>query len=122
MQKEIEEYFFEKYKNSSVKVVPGHWPDFESKEHVDEWMDTMERIKKVFAKDSEDEPRLIACPVCGCHEHSPLTMVNKTAGTHYIKCRRCGTRTTEYAARILAIKAWNDGAVIENGKRVDGGI
>lgn len=38
MKKEIEEYFVLKYKDANFRVVPGHWPDFKTKEEVDEWI------------------------------------------------------------------------------------
>jgi hypothetical protein len=35
---EIEEYFYAKYEKASFRVMPGHWPDFLSKEEVDLWI------------------------------------------------------------------------------------
>ena len=50
MTKEIEEYFFEKYKNVGFRLVPGHWPDFKSREEVDEWIKSTEAITRAFAR------------------------------------------------------------------------
>jgi hypothetical protein len=36
--KEVEAYFIEQYKKASFRVVPGHWPEFKSKEEVDKWI------------------------------------------------------------------------------------
>lgn len=44
MKKEIEDYFFEKYKKAKFRVVYGHWPDFKSKEDVDKWFSFMEMM------------------------------------------------------------------------------
>lgn len=35
---EIMAYFYEQYENLPVKVLPGHWPNFKSKEEVDQWI------------------------------------------------------------------------------------
>lgn len=39
MSNEIYQYFMEKYKKSDFTVLPGHWPDFKSKEEVDKWFE-----------------------------------------------------------------------------------
>jgi L-arabinose isomerase len=39
MNQEIETYFAEQYKKAKFTVVPGHWPDFKSKEEVDKWIE-----------------------------------------------------------------------------------
>lgn len=44
MTGDIQEYFSEKYKGASFRVVPGHWPNFQSKEEVDRWIDNMEAL------------------------------------------------------------------------------
>ena len=41
-------YFIEKYQRSPVRVTPGHWPEFRSKEQVDEWFKMHEIIEKSF--------------------------------------------------------------------------
>lgn len=46
MTKEVKEYFLEKYKKSDIRVVPGHWPDFKSKEAVNKWFVLMEAMFK----------------------------------------------------------------------------
>lgn len=45
---EVEEYFWERYKKASFRVVPGHWPDFQSKEEVDTWIDENENNSSLF--------------------------------------------------------------------------
>lgn len=47
---EIMAYFFEKYEKASFRVVPGHWPDFQTKEEVDEYIDATEKIMEAFRK------------------------------------------------------------------------
>ncbi len=37
MPKDVEEYFYQRYKKADFKAVPGHWPDFQSQEEVDRW-------------------------------------------------------------------------------------
>jgi hypothetical protein len=44
MTDEVREYFFEKYEKSPVRVVPGHWPKFKTKEQVDKWFEIMESM------------------------------------------------------------------------------
>lgn len=41
---EIFAYFQEQYAKTDVCVVPGHWPDFQSKEEVDVWIEGLNRI------------------------------------------------------------------------------
>jgi hypothetical protein len=38
MTKEIYEYFHQQYKEAEFRVVPGHWPEFQSKKEVDQWI------------------------------------------------------------------------------------
>lgn len=45
MTKEVEKYFKEQYQKEKWRVVPGHWPNFESKEHVDRWIKLMRSLK-----------------------------------------------------------------------------
>jgi len=47
---EVMAYFFERYEKASFRVVPGHWPDFQTKEEVDEYIDATEKIiEKIMA-------------------------------------------------------------------------
>lgn len=48
MDKEVEQYFYEKYKKSKIKVVPGHWPNFKTKEEVDKWFKFLKITEKWF--------------------------------------------------------------------------
>ena len=47
---EVTAYFFERYEKASFTVVPGHWPDFKTKEEVDEYIDAIEKIMEAFRK------------------------------------------------------------------------
>ena len=47
---EVMAYFLERYEKSIFRVVPGHWPDFKTKEEVDEYIDTTEKIMEAFRK------------------------------------------------------------------------
>ena len=47
MTKEVWEYFLEKYEKSNIRVVPGHWPDFKSKEAVDKWLEILNKMFEV---------------------------------------------------------------------------
>lgn len=47
---EVTAYFFERYEKASFRVVPGHWPDFQTKEEVDEYIDATEKIMEAFRK------------------------------------------------------------------------
>lgn len=49
MEKDIQDYFYQQYAKSTVKVVPGHWPDFQSKEDVDRWIDGLNEMDAFFA-------------------------------------------------------------------------
>ena len=42
--------YLERYEKSSFRVVPGHWPDFKTKEEVDEYIDVTEKIMEAFRK------------------------------------------------------------------------
>lgn len=44
MTKEIEKYFLDRYKQQEYRVLPGHWPDFKSKQEVDEWIETLNKV------------------------------------------------------------------------------
>lgn len=48
MTKEVSEYFRDKYSKASFRVVPGHWPDFKSKEEVDKWMVMVQTMGDFF--------------------------------------------------------------------------
>lgn len=51
---EVMAYFFERYKGASFTVVPGHWPDFQTKEEVDEYIDATEKIMAAFRTKKEE--------------------------------------------------------------------
>lgn len=56
---EVREYFHQEYKNINVEVVPGHWPNFKTKEEVDKWIQFMTKVEKsihdVFDEKSIEE-------------------------------------------------------------------
>jgi hypothetical protein len=52
---EVMTYFFERYERASFRVVPGHWPNFKTKEEVDEYIDTTEKIMKAVMRSEEAE-------------------------------------------------------------------
>jgi len=43
-------YFLEKYEKANFRVVPGHWPNFKTKEEVDEYIDANEKLIEIFKK------------------------------------------------------------------------
>ena len=47
---EVMAYFFERYEKANFRVVPGHWPDFKTKEEVDDYIDTIEKMMEAFRK------------------------------------------------------------------------
>lgn len=51
---EVTAYFFERYEKASFRVVPEHWPDFKTKEEVDEYIDTTEKIMAAFRTNKEE--------------------------------------------------------------------
>lgn len=58
MSDEVFEYFMERYKTAKFRVVPGHWPNFKSKEQVDKWFAFAEDIlltafKEAFKDDTK---------------------------------------------------------------------
>jgi hypothetical protein len=55
MTKEVSEYFREQYGKASFRVVPGHWPDFKSKEEVDKWLVMMQKIRDFFINKNNRE-------------------------------------------------------------------
>lgn len=70
MKPEVAEYFSEKYQAQDIRVVPGHWPDFESKEQVDEWLAGLKKIEASFMLAFgdrnlyEDDVSQRACQAC----------------------------------------------------------
>lgn len=53
MRSQVEEYFFERYAKADFRVTPGHWPDFQSKEEVDEWFKSIEETIEKFVNAKE---------------------------------------------------------------------
>lgn len=46
MREEAKLYFIEEYQKQDFRVVPGHWPDFVTKEEVDKWIDFQKNSTK----------------------------------------------------------------------------
>lgn len=47
---EIENYFWDKYDNCGIKVVPGHWPVMNTTEDVDKWIGFINKMGKSSSK------------------------------------------------------------------------
>lgn len=47
MDKEVEMYFIERYRDSLIKLVPDLWPKFKTKEEVDHWIGSLEKIFEI---------------------------------------------------------------------------
>lgn len=58
MTEEVYKYFMEQYQNAKFRVVPGHWPDFQSKMEVDTWIKSENMIcdasSKAFYKEKQN--------------------------------------------------------------------
>jgi hypothetical protein len=55
MTNEIFEYFKKEYEKCRIKVVPYHWPDFKTKEEVDEWIKNTDSMADFMSKLIEGE-------------------------------------------------------------------
>lgn len=58
-REEAREYFIDKYSRANFRVVPGHWPDFSTKEEVDEWF--YEKIKRAIRVEKFLMKRCLSC-------------------------------------------------------------
>lgn len=47
VDKEVEVYFIERYRESLINLVPDLWPKFKTKEEVDRWIGTLEKIFEI---------------------------------------------------------------------------
>lgn len=45
---EVRKYFHEEYAKINIQVVPGHWPNFKTKEEVDKWIKCMKKLEEHF--------------------------------------------------------------------------
>ena len=52
MSDEVYEYFLERYQKAKFRVVPGHCPNFKSKEHVDKWFKFVDDIMSTAFKEA----------------------------------------------------------------------
>lgn len=114
MTKEVEDYFFEQYQKQNFQVVPGHWPDFETKKDVDDWISMMVGFGKFVEEKFGNEPHAGKCPSCGFH--LSFRKENKGTGAIKLRCLECAAETREYETLALAIEAWNRGEVIQGEK------
>ena len=55
MKKDVMEYFKSEYEKASFRVVPGHWPDFKTKDEVSDWLINMEAFIAFTDKTWEDK-------------------------------------------------------------------
>ena len=57
MSEELKEYANRRIQESGIRMVPGHYPVFESKEHVDMWIAMSKyALKKHFSEDGLNNP------------------------------------------------------------------
>lgn len=64
MTDEVWKYFWARYRKCDFRVVPGHWPDFESKEDVDKWIQSNEKLLDAIFEDESEEEAQDECHVC----------------------------------------------------------
>ena len=64
MTDEVWKYFLGKYRKCDFRVVPGHWPDFKSKEDVDKWIQSNEKLLYAIFEDESEEETQDECNVC----------------------------------------------------------
>ena len=57
-------YFLERYKKCDFRVTPYHWPDFKSKEAVDKWIQSNEKLSDAIFEDEPEEETQDECHVC----------------------------------------------------------
>lgn len=50
MKKDVYDYFIQQYEKASFRVVPGHWPDFATKEEVDRWIKMTQDMLNFFSE------------------------------------------------------------------------
>ena len=111
MTDEIKRYFLERYEKASFRVVPGHWPDFESREAVDRWIEAMEATLKVAQEEIRQEPKSTPdrCPFCGAEAGRVARSFSDSK--YYVLCspRRggCSAKGPERTMKESAIRAWN---------------
>lgn len=54
MTDEVKEYFEKKYNEASFMIVPGHNPNFKTKDEVDKWFELMESM----VNEADDEENI----------------------------------------------------------------
>lgn len=56
---EVRKYFYEEYQKINVRVTPGHYPNFKTKDEVDKWIDFMKKVednfRDLFNEDCKEE-------------------------------------------------------------------
>ena len=55
MTDDVSQYFCEQYRKCDFRVVPYHWPDFKSKEDVDKWILSNEKLSDAIFEDDPEE-------------------------------------------------------------------
>ena len=58
------QYFLERYRKCDFCVVPGHWPDFKSKEDMDKWIQSNEKLLDAIFEDEPEEETQDECHGC----------------------------------------------------------
>lgn len=52
MPQELKDYANKRIKESGIVMVPGHYPVFESKEHVDKWIEMNQKAFEIYFGES----------------------------------------------------------------------
>lgn len=63
MDASLVKYFNQKMKTASFGIVPGHHPDFKTKEEIDTWVEKMEKMMEMTRQILAEEDKTI-CPRC----------------------------------------------------------
>lgn len=52
MPQELKDYANKRIEESGIRMVPGHYPVFESKEDVDKWIEMKQRAFEMYFEES----------------------------------------------------------------------
>lgn len=53
MSQELKDYANKRIEESGILMVPGHYPVFESKEHVDKWVEMKQKAFEEYFEESD---------------------------------------------------------------------
>jgi|GEM_PF-1061829 len=59
MNKTLENYLVQKIKSTDITTVPGHWPDFETKEEIDEYFSQAKMLFEYAKNEKEEKGKMI---------------------------------------------------------------